>query len=267
MLVRMPLRVSSLAGNIVDVVGRRIFPGRVEWAGGRIVRIVPTPGKRYRQQIAPGFVDAHVHIESSLMPPSEFARRAVVHGTVATVSDPHEIANVLGEAGVRYMLDDARRSPLKFNFGAPSCVPATDRESSGATLDAKAVAKLLARRDVYGLSEVMNYPGVLGGDPEVLAKIEAARRLGKPVDGHAPGLRGAQARAYAAAGITTDHECYTLAEAREKAAAGMKILLREGSGAHGNGAAAAIFSPGSAPPRIFLRAFSSGDALGSQKPY
>ncbi|HOG93161.1 MAG TPA: amidohydrolase family protein [Opitutaceae bacterium] len=203
----------------------------MEWAGGRIVRIVPTPGKRYRQQIAPGFVDAHVHIESSLMPPSEFARWAVVHGTVATVSDPHEIANVLGEAGVRYMLDDARRSPLKFHFGAPSCVPATDRESSGATLDAKAVAKLLARRDVYGLSEVMNYPGVLGGDPEVLAKIEAARRLGKPVDGHAPGLRGAQARAYAAAGITTDHECYTLAEAREKAAAGMKILLREGSGA------------------------------------
>jgi adenine deaminase len=228
---RMPARVSSLTGNIVDVVGRRIFPGRVEWAGGRIVRIVPTPGKRYRQQIAPGFVDAHVHIESSLMPPSEFARWAVVHGTVATVSDPHEIANVLGEAGVRYMLDDARRSPLKFNFGAPSCVPATDRESSGATLDAKAVAKLLALRDVYGLSEVMNYPGVLGGDPEVLAKIEAARRLGKPVDGHAPGLRGAQARAYAAAGITTDHECYTLAEAREKAAAGMKILLREGSGA------------------------------------
>ena len=168
---RMPARVSSLTGNIVDVVGRRIFPGRVEWAGGRIVRIVPTPGKRSRQQIAPGFVDAHVHIESSLMPPSEFARWAVVHGTVATVSDPHEIANVLGEAGVRYMLDDARRSPLKFHFGAPSCVPATDRESSGATLDAKAVAKLLARRDVYGLSEVMNYPGLLGGDPEVLAKI------------------------------------------------------------------------------------------------
>ena len=154
---RMPARVSSLTGNIVDVVGRRIFPGRVEWAGGRIVRIVPTPGKRYRQQIAPGFVDAHVHIESSLMPPSEFARWAVVHGTVATVSDPHEIANVLGEAGVRYMLDDARRSPLKFHFGAPSCVPATDRESSGATLDAKAVAKLLARRDVSGLSEVMMF--------------------------------------------------------------------------------------------------------------
>ncbi len=221
----------SLTGNIVDLVNRRIFPGRVEWAEGRIVRIVPTPGRRYTRQIAPGFVDAHIHIESSLLPPSEFARLAVVHGTVATVSDPHEIANVLGAAGVRYMIADARRSPLKFNFGAPSCVPATDRETAGAVLDAAAVAKLLARPEVRYLSEVMNYPGVLAGDPELLAKIAAAQRLGKVVDGHAPGLRGEQARAYAAAGISSDHECFTLAEARDKLAAGMKILIREGSAA------------------------------------
>ena len=230
-LRRMAPHVSHLTGNIVDVVGRRIFPGRVEWAEGRIVRVVPTPGRHYDRQIAPGFVDAHIHIESSLLPPSEFARLAVVHGTVATVSDPHEIANVLGAAGVRYMLADARRSPLKFNFGAPSCVPATDHETAGATLDAAAVEKLLARRDVRYLSEVMNYPGVLAGAPDLLAKIAAARRRGKPVDGHAPGLRGAPVRAYAAAGIATDHECFTLAEARGKLAAGMKILIREGSAA------------------------------------
>ncbi len=223
--------MKTLTGNIVDLVGRRIFPGRVEWADGRIVRLVPTPGRRYTRQIAPGFVDAHIHIESSLLPPSEFARLAVVHGTVATVSDPHEIANVLGAAGVRYMIADARRSPLKFNFGAPSCVPATDRETAGAVLDAAAVTKLLARPEVRYLSEVMNYPGVLGGDPELLAKIAAAQRLGKPVDGHAPGLRGAQARAYAAAGIATDHECFTLPEAQDKIEAGMKILIREGSAA------------------------------------
>ena len=223
--------MSSLTGNIVDVVGHRIIPGRVEWADGRIVRIVPTPGRRYTRQIAPGLVDAHIHIESSLLPPSEFARLAVVHGTVATVSDPHEIANVLGAAGVRYMIADARRSPLKFNFGAPSCVPATDRETAGAVLDAVAVEKLLALPEVRYLSEVMNYPGVLGGDPDLLAKIAAAKRRGKPVDGHAPGLRAAQAAAYAAAGITTDHECFTLAEARDKIAAGMKILIREGSAA------------------------------------
>ena len=227
----MAVRHNFLTGNIVDVVGRRIFPGRVEWACGRIVRIVPTPGRRYTRQIAPGFVDAHIHIESSLLPPSEFARLAVVHGTVATVSDPHEIANVLGAAGVRHMIADARRSPLKFNFGAPSCVPATDRETAGAVLDAAAVAKLLALPEVRYLSEVMNYPGVLAGNPELLAKIAAAKRLGKPVDGHAPGLCGAQAAAYAAAGITTDHECFTLAEACDKIAAGMKILIREGSAA------------------------------------
>ena len=223
--------MNFLTGNIVDLVSRRIFPGRLEWDAGRIVRIVPTPGRRYTRQIAPGFVDAHIHIESSLLPPSEFARLAVVHGTVATVSDPHEIANVLGAAGVRYMISEAKRSPLKFAFAAPSCVPATDRETSGAALDAAAVAKLLALREVRCLGEVMNYPGLLAGAPELLAMLAAAKRRGKPADGHAPGLRGERARAYAAAGISTDHECYTLAEARAKIAAGMKVLIREGSGA------------------------------------
>ena len=179
----------------------------------------------------PGFVDAHVHIESSMMPPTEFARLAVVHGTVATVSDPHEIANVIGVAGVEYMLDDARKVPLKFCFGAPSCVPATSFETAGDVLDAQAVRGLLKRPDIGYLSEMMNFPGVLFKDEEVLAKIAAAKRLGKPIDGHAPGLRGEDAVKYFAAGISTDHECFTYEEGKEKAELGVKILIREGSAA------------------------------------
>jgi adenine deaminase len=178
-----------------------------------------------------GFVDAHIHVESSLLPPPEFARLAVVHGTVATVSDPHEIANVLGMRGVDFMVREGRRTPFKFCFGAPSCVPATGAECAGAALGPRDVARLLARPEIGYLSEVMNFPGVLGRDPAVMAKIAAARRAGKPVDGHAPGLRGKTAAAYAAAGITTDHECFTLPEARDKIRAGMKILIREGSAA------------------------------------
>lgn len=224
-------RVQSLSGNIIDLHTRRIYPGTVEWAGGRILRLTAEPGKRYRQFIAPGFVDAHIHIESSMLPPAEFARWSVVHGTVATVSDPHEIANVLGVAGVDYMIRDGRRTPFKFNFGAPSCVPATTFETAGAVLDAKAVARLLARKEIKYLSEVMNFPGVLGRDPALMAMIAAAKKLGKPVDGHAPGLRGKAAARYAAAGITTDHECFTLPEALDKLKARMKILIREGSAA------------------------------------
>ncbi len=224
-------RVHRLSGNLVDLHARRIYPGIVEWAGGRVLRLVPTPGKRYQQFIAPGFVDAHIHIESSMLPPAEFARWSVVHGTVATVSDPHEIANVLGVAGVDYMIRDGRRTPFKFNFGAPSCVPATTFETAGAALDAKAVARLLARQEIKYLSEVMNFPGVLARDPALRAMIAAAKRLGKAVDGHAPGLRGKLAARYAAAGITTDHECFTLPEARDKLKARMKILIREGSAA------------------------------------
>ena len=224
-------RVQRLSGNIVDLHARRIYPGTVEWAGGRIRRLVPTPGRCYPHCIAPGLVDAHIHIESSMLPPAEFARWSVVHGTVATVSDPHEIANVLGVAGVDYMIRDGRRTPFKFSFGAPSCVPATAFETAGAALDARAVARLLARKEIKYLSEVMNFPGVLGRDPSLLAMIAAAKKLGKAVDGHAPGLRGKLAARYAAAGITTDHECFTLPEARDKLKARMKILIREGSAA------------------------------------
>ena len=227
----MKAHVQRLGGQIVDLQRRRIFPGVVEWAGGRITRITEDARVRDRRFIAPGFVDAHIHIESSLLPPAEFARWAVVHGTVATVSDPHEIANVLGLRGVDYMIREGRRSPFKFNFGAPSCVPATTFETAGAALDAKAVARLLARPEIKYLSEVMNFPGVQARDTELMAMIAAARRHGKPVDGHAPRLRGAQAARYAAAGITTDHECFTLPEARDKLKARMKILIREGSAA------------------------------------
>lgn len=227
----MKTRPQRLTGQIVDLHARRVFPGIVEWQAGRITAVREDPRVRERRLVMPGFVDAHIHIESSLLPPAEFARLAVVHGTVATVSDPHEIANVLGERGVDYMIRDGARTPLKFAFGAPSCVPATTFETAGATLDAKAVARLLKRRDVRYLAEVMNFPGVLGGDPSLAAMIATAKKLGKPIDGHAPGLRGEQARAYAAAGPSTDHECFTLEEAQDKLAAGMKILIREGSAA------------------------------------
>lgn len=223
--------IQRVSGLVVDVLNRTEFPGTVEFAGGVIRRIRRDARLLGRGLITPGLVDAHIHIESSMLPPAEFARLAVIHGTVATVSDPHEIANVLGVAGVNYMIADGRRTPFKFNFGAPPCVPATTFETAGAKLDAKAVARLLARPEVRYLSEVMNFPGVLNGDPELRAMIAAAHREGKPVDGHAPGLRGKTAAAYAAAGITTDHECFTLAEAKDKLAAGMKILIREGSAA------------------------------------
>ncbi len=224
-------RRRRISGQIVDLHARRVFPGWVEWLDGRIVHIMEDAAVRERRLILPGFVDAHIHIESSLLPPAEFARLAVVHGTVATVSDPHEIANVLGLRGVIHMIRDGGRVPLKFNFGAPSCVPATRFETAGATLDARAVTRLLHRKDIRYLAEVMNFPGVLAGDPELKAMIAAAEKAGKPVDGHAPGLRGEQAHAYAAAGPSTDHECFTLEEAQDKLAAGMKILIREGSAA------------------------------------
>ena len=225
------MSVQRISGRIVDVLRRTEFPGTIEIAGGVIRRITRDDRVRSRRLLMPGLVDAHIHIESSMLPPAEFARHAVVHGTVATVSDPHEIANVLGVAGVDYMIADGRRSPFKFHFGASPCVPATTFETSGATLDAKAVAKLLARPEIKYLAEVMNFPGVLAGDPSLRAMIAAAKKHGKPVDGHAPGLRGKLAARYAAAGITTDHECFTLGEAKDKLAAGMEILIREGSAA------------------------------------
>lgn len=220
----------TVSGRFVDLFERRIYPADILVKDGRIVAIdevLSAPDK----YILPGFVDAHIHIESSMLVPTSFAQVAVLHGTVATVSDPHEIANVCGMEGVRYMIDNAKLSPFKFFFGAPSCVPATSFETAGATLDAKDVATLLSDPDIWYLSEMMNYPGVLHKDPEVMAKIAAAHAVGKPVDGHAPGLRGETATAYAAAGISTDHECFTLDEALDKVAVDMNILIREGSAA------------------------------------
>lgn len=218
--------------QLVDVHQRRIYPAAIVVENGciRSIREMPEApaGAGY---VLPGFVDAHVHIESSMLPPAEFGRLAVVHGTVATVSDPHEIANVLGEVGVLYMLEEARRSPVKFCFGAPSCVPATSFETAGAALDVAAVERLLQRPDIGYLSEMMNFPGVLHADAQVMAKIRTAQRIGKPIDGHAPGLRGEAARRYFEAGITTDHECFGFEEGREKALLGVRILIREGSAA------------------------------------
>ncbi len=219
--------------NLIDIEGRRIGPYRIVVEDRRIAALEPLPGadEASLPYALPGYVDAHVHIESSMLVPSEFAKLAVAHGTVATVSDPHEIANVVGVAGVDFMIENGRRVPFKFFFGAPSCVPATAFETAGATIDAAAIGELLARDEILYLAEMMNYPGVLAGDPEVLAKLRHAEATGKPVDGHAPGIRAAEANAYAAAGITTDHECVSIEEAIDKLNAGMKILIREGSAA------------------------------------
>lgn len=222
-----------IQGNIVDIADRNIYFGELHLAGSRIaaVKKLSEGINTAAPYITPGFIDAHVHIESSMLVPSAFARLAVVHGTTGTISDPHEIANVCGIEGVEYMIENGRSVPFKFHFGAPSCVPATSFETAGASIDAEGVRRLLQRDDIYYLSEMMNFPGVLHGDSEVMQKIAAARQLDKPVDGHAPGLRGADAAAYIAAGISTDHECFTPEEAREKLQLGMKILIREGSAA------------------------------------
>jgi adenine deaminase len=223
----------TITGNLVDVWKKAIYPAVIKVENGIIASIteigegLPSIGTF----ILPGFVDSHVHIESSMLIPSEFARLAVVHGSVGTVSDPHEIANVCGMEGVEFMIENGKQVPFKFNFGAPSCVPATIFETAGAALDSEDVKKLLAKDEIKYLSEMMNFPGVLFKDAEVMKKIAAAHAAGKPVDGHAPGLRGQQAREYIEAGISTDHECFTAEEAVDKLECGMKILIREGSAA------------------------------------
>ena len=223
----------SITGNLVDVHHKKIYPAEITVEDGRIVSIKESSDSRLTtlNYILPGFVDAHVHIESSMLVPSEFAKLAVVHGTVATISDPHEIANVCGIEGVEFMIQNGKTVPFKFHFGAPSCVPATIFETAGASLDSTAVKKLLGNDDIYYLSEMMNFPGVLNEDEEVMKKIAASHHLLKPVDGHAPGLRGDEAKKYIAAGITTDHECFTKEEALDKLQNGMKIIIREGSAA------------------------------------
>jgi adenine deaminase len=220
----------TIGGQIVDLINSRIFSGVVVVEDGKITKIEEQPVGN-TQYIMPGFVDAHVHIESSMLVPSEFARLATCHGTVATVSDPHEIANVLGKNGIRYMIENGKKVPFKFFFGAPSCVPSTSFESAGASLDANDIEELMASDDIYYLSEVMNYPGVINEDPELMRKIAAAKKHGKPIDGHAPAVTGSDLQKYVSAGITTDHECFRLAGALEKIGLGMKILIREGSAA------------------------------------
>jgi adenine deaminase len=228
------MKIHYITGLLVDCLNQRLYPARVQVQDGRIASVEPLPETSENTQLPyllPGFIDAHVHIESSMLVPASFARLAVVHGTVATVSDPHEIANVCGLEGVDFMIRNGRTVPFKFYFGAPSCVPATVFETAGAKLDSREVTALLERTEIRYLSEMMNFPGALHGDPEVMEKIAAAHRLGKPVDGHAPGLRGEDARNYVSRGISTDHECFTLEEALEKLSYGMKIIIREGSAA------------------------------------
>jgi len=219
-----------ISGNIVDVINRRIYPGTVIVENSKILRIEENKDS-YENFIMPGFIDSHVHVESSMLIPSEFARLAVVHGTVATVSDPHEIGNVLGIEGVRYMIENGKKVPFKFYFGAPSCVPATSFETAGAEIGPEEIRELFVRDGLHYLSEMMNYPGVLFRDPVVMEKIRIATDLDRPVDGHAPGLKGEDAKKYISAGISTDHECFTLDEALDKINFGMKILIREGSAA------------------------------------
>lgn len=223
----------TITGNLVDILNKSIFEASIQIEDGKIKTIVPTGNteKPVSNFILPGFVDSHVHIESSMLIPSEFARLAVVHGTVATISDPHEIANVCGMEGVEFMINNGKKVSFKFNFGAPSCVPATIFETAGASLNAEDVKTLLEKEEIKYLSEMMNFPGVLFKDPEVMQKIRYAHALGKPIDGHAPGLRGDTARTYIEAGISTDHECFTVEEALDKLEYGMKILIREGSAA------------------------------------
>lgn len=220
----------TLQGNIVDIQNHRIFKGEITVENGKISAIEEKQHNS-NHYILPGFVDAHIHIESSMLVPSEFARLAVMHGTVATVSDPHEIANVLGIDGVHFMIDNGKKVPFKFHFGAPSCVPATSFESAGAVIDSEGIKTLLENPNIKYLAEMMNYPGVIYDDAEVHKKIVWAKHYNKPVDGHAPGLRGDDLSKYINAGISTDHECFTYDEALEKLQKGMKVIIREGSAA------------------------------------
>lgn len=220
----------TIRGNMVDLHQRRIYGAEINIENGFIQSITES-GESYSTFIMPGFVDSHIHIESSMCTPAVFGEAAIQHGTIATISDPHEIANVLGIKGIETMIESAKESPVKIFFGAPSCVPATPFESAGATINAEDIETLMGRDDIWFLCEMMNYPGVLNGDAEVMAKIAASKKYGKPVDGHAPGLGGDLAVQYANAGISTDHETYSLNNAIDKINAGMSIQIREGSAA------------------------------------
>ena len=220
----------KIKGQIVDIHNKTIYKGELVVEGGKIKAIIKKD-HQVTDFIMPGFIDAHIHIESSMLVPSEFAKIAVTHGTIATVSDPHEIANVLGIEGVEFMIDNGNQVPFKFNFGAPSCIPATSFESAGAVIDSEGIKKLLQKKEIKYLAEMMNYPGVLYDDDEVSKKIAWAKQYNKPIDGHAPGLRGNDITKYISAGISTDHECFTYEEGLEKLQKGMKVIIREGSAA------------------------------------
>ena len=220
----------KIKGRIVDIYNKTIYKGELVVEGGKIKAIIKKD-HQVTDFIMPGFIDAHIHIESSMLVPSEFAKIAVTHGTVATVSDPHEIANVLGIEGIEFMIENGNKVPFKFNFGAPSCVPATAFESAGAVIDSEGIKKLLQKKEIKYLAEMMNYPGVLYDDDEISKKIAWAKHYNKPVDGHAPGLRGDDIIKYISAGISTDHECFTYEEGLEKLQKGMKVIIREGSAA------------------------------------
>lgn len=224
------VKMKSISGNIVDVVNNEIYSGTLEIKNGKINKITKT-NEKFDNYIIPGFIDSHIHIESSMLIPSEFARTAVTNGMVAVVADPHEIANVLGIEGVNFMINNGNKVPFKFYFGAPSCVPATHFETSGANINAADINELMKRDDIKFMGEVMDFPGVISGEKEIMAKIEAAKSYNKPIDGHAPGLTGDDLTKYVNAGISTDHESYTKEEGLEKIRLGMKILIREGSAA------------------------------------
>ncbi len=225
-----------LSGNLVDVVNDTIYPATLVVQNGVITHIQKTTDQEYDTYLIPGLIDAHIHIESSMLPPAEFARLAVVHGTVGVVADPHEIANVLGIAGIRYLIDNGKSVPFKFFFGAPSCVPASPYETNGATISSAQLEELFTEDQLKFLGEMMDYPGVIARKPEVMSKIAVAQRHGRPVDGHAPGLLGRELFRYLDAGIDTDHEAFTLDEGLSKIRAGMKILIREGTAARNFGA-------------------------------
>jgi len=220
-------------GKLVDIHLREIYQAEIEFSKGRIsgIKTLKDNKESAGSYILPGLIDSHIHIESSLCTPGAFAVAAISRGTIGVVSDPHEIANVMGMRGIDFMLEDAAKVPLKFWFGAPSCVPATPFESAGAEIGPDEIRELLGKKEIKYLAEMMNFPGVISGDKTVMEKIKAAKELSKPVDGHAPGLTGENLKKYVTAGITTDHECSSKEEALEKIALGMKVLIREGSAA------------------------------------